>query len=211
MTTNKNCIPIIIVIIVLLIVFSAIIINNNKNSNNNPVEFYTEHLDAVQNNRPPMSPTQATCPRGTEYYAGLCYRDCPANYTRLAACTCKGGSVVTDCNKYGVTATPKITCPEGTSYWGGLCYTDACENKGGKRIASCSCQFAPCKVDTNCAEYGYAVVPKRSCPEGTESYAGLCYKSCPSGMKKTAVCSCSDLDIQTNCAKYGAAGIPMAK
>lgn len=61
------------------------------------------------------------------------------------------------------------------------------------------------------AAWGKSQLPGNRCPTGTEHYGGFCYKACPRGTHRTAVCSCKKdnthaLDItavETNCAKFG--------
>lgn len=125
----------------------------------------------------------------TELYAGLCYKKCPIGSTRTAACTCQTGSIVTDCGKYGSSKVPDPNCPAGTAYWGGLCYTDLCEKQGGKRTASCTCDFGPyAGIITDCTRFYN--------------------KPCPPGYSKTAICTCQKGGIVTNCADYGSSVTP---
>jgi len=174
-------------------------------------------------------------PSQGEYYAGLCYRKCPPGYDRTAACTCKKGSIDTDCSAYGMASAIQASCPPGTELWGGLCYTDQCKQDGGNRTASCTCDFggyqgvefqcggdcppgthrtAACScqrggIVTDCGRYGSSSTPSYGCPDpNTESYASACYRKCPPGKARTAACTCSDLDIRTDCGEFGSTGTP---
>ena len=171
----------------------------------------------------------------TEYYAGACYRKCPAGLDRTAVCTCTSGSLTTDCGLYGVRGSAEPTCNPGTAYWGGLCYTDQCEQDGGYRTASCTCDFGSFdRVDWNCGDcdpgshktsvctcqwggvvsdcdrYGHSEIPTYACPPGTEPYGVVCHGSCPKGAywRRVGPCTCGNIVYDADCSKYGLAGAP---
>jgi phospholipase C len=71
-------------------------------------------------------------------------------------------------------------------------------------------------TETDCGKYGRKGSASPQCGAGKDLYGGVCYKGCPKGTHRTAVCSCKKdgtgaLDItavSTSCSKYGAAGTP---
>jgi phospholipase C len=87
-----------------------------------------------------------------------------------------------------------------------------------------SCKHSECSgavvgqllTETDCGKYGRKGSSKMTCPAGQDLYGGVCYKGCPHGTHRTAVCSCKRdgtgaLDISavsTSCSKFGAAGTP---
>lgn len=83
---------------------------------------------------------RTSCPTGTDFYGGLCYSSCPANWSRSAVCTCKGPGVFdlwTDCGKFGSSTLPASSCPAGTDAYGGLCYSGC--PAGSVRTAVSTC------------------------------------------------------------------------
>ena len=57
---------------------------------------------------------------------------------------------------------------------------------------------------TNCSKFGGSRAQTQTCDSGRELYGGLCYKSCDSGWRRTAVCSCAQrqcTDIKVPCMK----------
>lgn len=63
-----------------------------------------------------------------------------------------------------------------------------------------SCKHSECSggatqqkvfVETDCKKYGMVGhAPHKSCPAGEDRYGGFCYRGCPAGFSRTAVCSC---------------------
>ncbi len=85
----------------------------------------------------------ATCPAGTEFYGGLCYKACDTGWHRTAVCTCKknGGGIFdlwTDCGRFGSSGGPTRACPAGTDSYGGLCYAGC--PAGSVRTALSTCR-----------------------------------------------------------------------
>lgn len=85
-----------------------------------------------------------TCPAGKEFYGGLCYNQCPANYHRTAVLTCKKNNTgpldltaLWTSAQFGNATPPQPSCPPGRELWGGLCYA-ACP-PGSVRSAVSTC------------------------------------------------------------------------
>ncbi len=100
----------------------------------------------------------------------------------------------TDCGKYGRVGSSTNRCAAGQDLYGGVCYKGC--PAGKHRTAVCSCKkdgtgtldiFA---VETSCSKYGASGLPRKECPVGQEDYLGGCNPVCPSGFKRTAVCTC---------------------
>ncbi len=114
---------------------------------------------------------------------------------------CSGGAVTqklfveTDCKKFGAAGAQLSSCPAGQDFYGGICYRGC--PRGTHRTAVCSCKRDGSKaldlssIHTSCGKYGAAGTPRHECPAGQDLYGGVCYRGCPSGGKRTAVCSCS--------------------
>ncbi len=126
-----------------------------------------------------------TCPSGKQLYGGLCYNSCPSGWTRSAACTCYRRECSSSCWDR-----PTTDCGRFSSVFGKGCPS------GWRRTAVCTCVQRVCNNNcsdrpvTNCSLYGNATSPSTGCPGGYESYGGRCYSACPSGYRRTAVCSC---------------------
>jgi len=132
-----------------------------------------------------------SCSSGRDLYGGLCYKSCSSGWRRTAACTCVKRTCssncwdrpYTDCGRYS--SVFRKSCPSG---W--------------KRTAVCTCVKKECnntcwdKPWTDCGRFGLGSnrSPKRTCPGGTQLYAGGCHRSCPVGWVRTAACSCEQKD-----------------
>ena len=108
-------------------------------------------------------PPQKRCPSGKQLYGGLCYKSCYGGWRRTAVCTC----VKRSCRSV------RYPCP----VWNNL-----------KRM--CTKSVCADKPWTDCGRFGGATSPRTSCPSGRQMYGGRCYRSCPGGYVRTAVCSC---------------------
>lgn len=84
-------------------------------------------------------------------------------------------------------------CPPGfTDFWGGTCYTDQCIKDGGKRTASCSCDFGS-NIEVSGIDCGTI---------GPLGDGAPCDFLGP-GWFKTTACNCQKGGLLTNCARYG--------
>lgn len=116
----------------------------------------------------------------------LCFQYfCPVNNlgeigTRTAACSCVWGS----CSPG---STGQISTCNGSYpiFSGGLC----CSTNG--EVTSCESLNG-----------GAGALPS-SCPEGTEDTGGGCYRSCPAGFCRSALCTCSNRRDVIDCSLYG--------
>lgn len=130
-------------------------------------------------------------------------------------------NLTTDCDKYGAGTDallggangPQCSDPS-TEYYAGFCYKKC--PTGLHRTAVCSCENKG--TVTDCSKYGSGLDgllggkngPK--CDDAdTEDYGGFCYKKCPSGYTRTAVCTCTKGELDTNCSKYGSFVLPGKK
>lgn len=174
------------------------------------------------------------CPDGREIYNSTCVLACPEGWSRTAACTCQRGTgPITDCGRFGEISSPdRCDEPGFRDWWGLRCYTDQCNNDGGRRTASCTCDFGPIRdvvtdcgrfynqpcppgwhktaictcqqggIVTDCGRYGESRDAK--CPTDSDEFAGSCYRQrCPEGYRRTASCTCDNLEVETDCARYG--------
>lgn len=81
------------------------------------------------------------------------------------------------------------------------------------RHNECSGGFYAVSVPDTQPRYAASVMPDDQCPSGAELYGGVCYRACPEGWKRTAVCTCKKVgggpfDLMTNCGRFGASGTP---
>lgn len=126
-----------------------------------------------------------SCPSGKQLYGGSCYSSCPDGWTRSAVCTCYRRECSSSCWDR-----PTTDCGRFSSVFGKGC------PGGWRRTAVCTCVQRVCnnhcadRPVTNCSLYGNATSPSTGCPSGYENYGGRCYYACPSGYRRTAVCSC---------------------
>lgn len=115
----------------------------------------------------------------------------------------------------GVGKVYQLTCPEGQVKKGLECYEKPpvgydWTTPGGLLIGKvCPAESHDSGV-TCWYDRGVGTIPIDSCPTGTEWYGSGCYRVCPSGYHRTAVCTCKKDDkatagpsIVTNCGKYG--------
>lgn len=130
-------------------------------------------------------PYYQTCPSGKQLYGGYCYSSCPDGWTRSAVCTCYRQECSSSCWDR-----PTTDCGRFSSVFGKVCPS------GWRRTAVCTCVQRVCNNNcsnrpvTNCSLYGNPTSPSLGCSTGYENYGGRCYYACPSGYKRSAVCSC---------------------
>lgn len=126
-----------------------------------------------------------TCPSGKQLYGGGCYNACPSGWLRSAVCTCYRRECSSSCWDRPTTDCGRFSSVIGRSCPGGWRRTAVCTCV--QRVCNNNCSDRPV---TNCASYGNFSRPVLGCPSGYENYGGRCYYACPSGYKRTAVCSC---------------------
>lgn len=148
------------------------------------------------------------CNDDEEKYAGACYGKCPAGKPRTSACTCGSVTIATSCSAYGqpnAIGTPNgPKCEAGQDLFGGLCMFGACPSDQS-RTASCTCSNFESKIDcvlySNASSIGLPGGPQ--CAPGSDLFGGLCLTSCPSGIPRTASCTCDNAVTTTDCGRYG--------